>query len=151
MNIVKTISQYNIKNVYYSEPLTNTVMDNSKFFRIIYSTPFMTLNSIYIKINIVGHVTDRYFNKVKYIFDTVKNKGIIDSLVKIEKSILEKNNNNTQPVYKIAEQLKLGYIKIFDSTDVKDFVQQTTLKISGIWENEMSHGITYKFMTINHL
>ena len=46
MNIVLTDSQYNINNIYYGEPIQNTVMDNSKFIKILYSTEDIILNGI---------------------------------------------------------------------------------------------------------
>ena len=50
MNIVLTDSQYNINNIYYGEPIQNTVMDNSKFIKILYSTEDIIMRKFYINI-----------------------------------------------------------------------------------------------------
>jgi len=44
--------------------------------------------------------------------------------------------------------MNIGNIKIF--TDHVDYNKKTfILKISGIWENEINYGLTYKFIAIN--
>ena len=54
--------------------------------------------------------------------------------------------------YKIAEQMKLGFIKLF-SNDLSITTEKTALnfalKISGVWENTTEYGLTYKFLKVN--
>ena len=48
MNIVFTNDQFNISNVYFNEPIQNTVMENSKFIKIIYSNELIILNGLFL-------------------------------------------------------------------------------------------------------
>ena len=49
--------------------------------------------------------------------------------------------------FKISDQLKLGFIKMFSNEAMKE-TNVIVLKISGVWENEMEYGLTYKFSSI---
>jgi hypothetical protein len=74
---------------------------------------------------------------------------IIDRLKIIEENILKKIDiKNKVPQLKIHEQLKSGNIKLFNDINVKTKCV-FTLKISGIWETQMSFGLTYKFIKHN--
>ena len=42
----------NIENVYFSEPVKNTVIPNSTFRRIIYSNNYVSLNNIHLKLKL---------------------------------------------------------------------------------------------------
>ena len=48
MNLVLDENNYNINNIFFYEPVKNTVMDDSKFIKILYSNEFITLNGIFI-------------------------------------------------------------------------------------------------------
>jgi hypothetical protein len=148
MNIVKTIDQYNEDYVYFCEPIKNNIMNDGNFVRIIYSTPIMVLNGIYIQVNISYTSIDKYYNKFKCLFDVNQYKDIIEQLRKIEEDILKKVNiENKTPQYKLYEQLKNGNIKVFSESYEK--INSTfLLKIAGIWETEYEYGLTYKFMNI---
>ena len=50
MNIVKTIDQYDENYVFFCDPIKNNVMNEGSFIRIIYSTPNVVLNGVYILI-----------------------------------------------------------------------------------------------------
>lgn len=148
MNIVKTIEQYNIKNVYFSEPIKNNIMNDGTFTRIIYSTNTFVLNGIFLFITLIPTYIDKYYNKYKYFFDVKQNKDIIDQLQLIESNILSQHSiKNKVPQYKIKEQLESGFIKFFDET-INKSDNSFILKISGIWENDTNYGITYKFTKI---
>ncbi len=148
MNIVKTIEQYNEDYVYFCEPIKNNIMNDGNFVRIIYSTPIVVLNGIYIQVNISYTSIDKYYNKFKCLFDVNQYKDIIEQLRKVEEDILKKVNiENKTPQYKLYEQLKNGNIKVFSESYEK--INSTfLLKIAGIWETEYEYGLTYKFMNI---
>ena len=146
--LVKTIEQYNEDYVYFCEPIKNNIMNDGNFVRIIYSTPLVVLNGIYIQINISYTTIDKYYNKFKCLFDVNQYKDMIEMLRQIEEGILKKVNINKTPQYKLYEQLKNGNIKVFSETFEK--INSTfLLKIAGIWETEYEYGLTYKFMNIN--
>jgi len=148
MYLVNTIEQYNSNNLFFCEPIKNNIMTEGKFIRILYSNDHITLNGVYILIDLYDILCEKYYNKYKCIFNIINHKEIIDSLKLIEEEILKKYETNKIPSYKIYEQIKTGYIKIFsDITNNKNY--SFILKISGIWETQNNYGLTYKFIKIN--
>jgi hypothetical protein len=148
MNLVKTINQYDNKNLFFCEPIKNNIMNEGNFIRIIYSTPNIVLNGIYLLVDLYDITCEKYYNKYKCCFNVSNNKDIIDNLKIIEEEILKKYKTNKTPLFKIYEQIKTGYIKIF--SDVGNNQKCSfILKISGIWEIQQNYGLTYKFIRIN--
>ena len=129
MNLVLDENNYNINNIFFYEPVKNTVMDDSKFIRIIYSDEHVILNGIYLKIDV-----DNSDNIVK----------LLDRLEKdiLDKYKINKNNINKNRCLKIQEQLLFLINK--NSTN-----KSIILKISGIWETNAMIGLTYKFLSGN--
>jgi hypothetical protein len=148
MNLVKSIEQYNDKNTFFCEPIKNNIMSDGNFIRILYSTQHFILNGIYLLVNFHDITCEKFYNKYKCIFNVLNHKDIIDNLKTIEEDILKKYNTNKFACYKIYEQMKSGYIKIF--TDVGNRSHCSfILKISGIWETQYNCGLTYKFLKVN--
>ena len=52
MNLAIDLKDFDINSVFFQKPITNTVIDNSDFIRILYSNELMILNGIYIKIKL---------------------------------------------------------------------------------------------------
>jgi len=158
MNIVKTLNQFNINNVYFLEPIRNNIMNNSSFIRIIYSTSTFVLNGIFLLINIDTVVVEKYFNKLKCSFNVNNCQNLILQLKLIEENILNRVNTNKIKKYKIYEQLSTGTIRIFinDEPNYSSNTNSITklhnnsfmLKISGLWETDTEIGVTYKFIKI---
>ena len=150
MNLVKKIEQYDNKSIFFCEPIKNNIMNEGNFIRILYSTEIMILNGIYLLINLNDINSEKYYNKYKCTFNILNHKEIIDNLKIIEEEILKKYKTNKTPSFKIYEQIKSGYIKVF--TDVGNKQNCSfILKISGIWEKQNNYGLTYKFIKINSL
>jgi len=148
MNLVKSIEQYNDKNTFFCEPIKNNIMTDGNFIRILYSTQHFILNGIYLLVNLQDITCEKFYNKYKCNFNILNHKDIIDNLKKIEEELLKKYKTSKIASYKIYEQMKTGYIKIF--TDVGNRSQCSfILKISGIWETQYNYGLTYKFLKIN--
>ena len=147
MNIVKTIEQYNDNNIILCEPIKNNIMVDGNFIRILYSNNLMTLNGIYLLINLSDITCEKYYNKFRCSFNVSTHVELIEQLKLIEENILKKYKTNKLPLHKIYEQIKCGYIKVF-SESVNDFNCSFILKISGIWETQYNYGLTYKFFTI---
>jgi hypothetical protein len=95
---------------------------------------------------------EKYYNKYKCIFQlNLYNKEIIDKIKLIEYNLLKKYKhlcNNKIPQYKICEQLRIGYIKIFNNVNSKQNCHNFLLKISGLWETSNEYGITFKFSVL---
>ena len=152
MNLAIDINEFDINSVFFQKPITNTVIDNSDFIRIIYSNDLMILNGIYIKIKLEIKSVESYYSKYKCIFNVSDNKDVFNKIQSIENVILERFSSNKTKKKKIYEQINNCYVKIFtdnifNSNNIPNYF---TLKISGIWETNNDCGITYKFMTINH-
>jgi len=151
MNIVLNLDQYNEQFVYFCEPIKNTIMNDGNFIRILYSTNNVVFNGIYLLITLNDIICEKYYNKYKYIFSINNDEHIkiIEKLKNIEENILKNINiENKIPQLKINEQLKNGYIKLFQNIPTNEYYN-FILKISGIWETSNNYGLTYKFIKIN--
>ena len=149
MNLVKKIDQYNENNIFFCDPIKNNIMNEGKFIRILYSTFNITLNGIYLLISLNDITSEKYYNKNKCIFNVNTHKELIEKIKIIEENLLKKIEIiNKTPQFKIYDQLINGNIKFFC-----DFFSKSNnffiLKISGIWETQLSYGLTYKFIKIN--
>ena len=63
MILVNTIEQYNNNNVFFCEPIKNNIMNDGNFIRILYSSENITLNGVYIAINLYDIICENYYNK----------------------------------------------------------------------------------------
>jgi len=143
-NAIMNISQYNIHSIFFCEPIKNNIMLNGDFIRIIYSTKYMTMNSIYLKLPFCITGASKYYNKYKYDIELTPE---IDKIKNIEMEILQKiNTRGKSPQYSIYESLQKRYIK--NVCEYKEDSKTIVLKMSGIWETESECGITYKFIAI---
>lgn len=164
MNIVKTLEQYNLQNVYFCEPIKNTIMNEGMFIRILYSTPNFVLNGVNVILPLNDVHVEKYYNKLKCSFNMNHHKDLTEQIRIMEESILNKMNIKNKIIhYKIYDQIKNGNIKIFSENNDKGLQHQQNkqiyqnnsnmfmLKISGIWETDTHIGLTYKFIKINPL
>jgi len=148
MNIIEDIDKFNIDYVFFCDPIKNNIIVNGTFIRILYSNQYLTLNGIYMYIHFHSISNEKYFNKYKCTFDTMSNYKLIEQIRNIEFSILKKINiQNKTPLFKIYDLIKTGNIKIF-SENMDKINNGFLLKISGIWEDELSYGVTYKFSAV---
>jgi hypothetical protein len=151
MNLVKKLNQYDDSYIIFCEPIKNNIMNDGNFIRILYSTNNFSLNGIYLFIDLKDVVCDRYYNKYKCSFNVNNHKDLIEKVKIIEENILKKLENvfyNKFSQNKIYEQLKNGYIKVFQEIQNKTDVN-FILKISGVWEVNSSFGLTYKFIHLS--
>jgi hypothetical protein len=151
MNVVIKEEQFNLTNVYYTEPIQNIIMDNSQFVKIVYSNEDVMMNGIYLLVDLKHINKESYFKKIKITYDTSLNKNILNRIYEIENLLLQKYNSNKKIQRKIIyDTLNNGVIKLFPN-DEKDVISNNNsfiLKISGIWENETEYGLTYKLLCI---
>jgi hypothetical protein len=153
MNICETIENFDINNLYYLDPIKNTVIDNSNFIRILYSNKLFTLNGIYIYLDFTNITFINNNNRGKYSIDLNNNSNnkIILFIKNLEENIL--NNSiikNKIQSKKLTELLSSGYIKNINNTFNIKNNSKFILKISGIWESDFEYGLTYKILDINN-
>lgn len=163
MNIVLTTSQYNVDNIYFIEPIVNTIMENSVFIKLIYSNSIIILNGLYLQLDLNLISSEVYFKKLKHTYDinNVNNNNVLNNIYNIENGILDKYNSNKKKKNIIHDALITGIIKLYPNTRYNDDMESNTLtssiskfnststtvfilKISGIWENDNEYGLTYK-------
>jgi len=158
MNIIYPIQNYDINNVFFLDPKRNIIMDG-KFSKINYSDMNITFNGIFLNTPFNIKTFENIMNKYILKFDTSNenNIEIIKKLIQIEKSLIESyiitNNLKKKPFYLLREQLDFGSVKLY--RDVTSITNNSSkpyyiLKISGIWENNETIGLTYKFIEVYH-
>ena len=104
----------NTENVYFSEPVKNTVIPNSNFRRIIYSNSYVSLNNIHLRLQLDNIKISKFYQKFKCIFDyqNIKSHNDILKITNIEKNILSKIKiKDKLPKFSILEQARNGFIK----------------------------------------
>lgn len=153
MNLVEHIDDYHIDNVYFADPVENTIMNNSTFIRLIYSNQLFIMNGLYIDFNLKNITFDKMYNRYKCAFKLEYNKDVCEKLIKYENEILDKINieNKTKDL-SIAnslrsESIKVYYDDIVNINTINTNQIQFIIKLSGIWETSKAYGITFKIVT----
>lgn len=139
------LNKFNINNLYFSEPVTNNIIDGGIFYRIQYANEYISLNSIIITIPIERCHLIKYTNKYKCIFND-SNNYILEILKNIETQCLTKIMSNKEVKLNLYDQIRNNCIKFFSTKKYPEYPDKITInfKISGVWENKTSYGITYK-------
>ena len=133
-------------------PVKNTVMEQSNFIRLLYSDGVVALNGLHIRARLHAARVEQYFNKYKCLVDVEKSEAGIAELVALERLVLlQSGPRGKTPVYRIADQLRLGAFKLFSDSpeaccDRRKCIY--VLKMSGVWETDAEYGVTYKFMEV---
>ena len=119
-------------------------MENSTFIRILYSNKDFTTNGLYFHLpmkNVRYQISNK---KVKFCYDIKENESILDKIYSIENQILENYSKNKEKIFTINKLLNTGTLK--SNYETINTTYNFILKISGIWENKNSYGITYKII-----
>lgn len=144
MNLVLECDTFDKKNIFFHEPVKNTVMTDSNFIRIIYSNKDIVLNGIYIKLDI-----NKSFLQKKYSFSKLhtndSNDIVFGFIENLERRILEKYKSDNNKVYKMKDQISYLINKINNCNNDR-VIFSYILKISGLWETQTDVGITHKFI-----
>ena len=161
------INQYDTNNIFLLEPIKNSIIERSKFIKIVYSDKNMMMNgiSIYLSFNDIIHIFDANNNiltnnyRYKIFIDKNKNKETINFIKSIEYDIFNKLINNKKYQnkifnYKLNEQINSNFIKCTNDNLLNyntNLINNNRfiLKISGICETEYEINLTYKFIEIN--
>jgi len=148
MNLVLPLYNVSLTNIQFLETKDNIRM-NGIFTKLIYSDFFMTMNGLYAIIPIALKSVNYHFGY----FNPIENITWIRDIIAIESHILQeyrrKNKSRHLRFSSIQTVLQSGTIKLSSyATDVwkEHSMPITCLKISGVWENNGTIGITYKFL-----
>jgi hypothetical protein len=139
MNLIQNPEQFEISNIFFSEPINNL---NNQFIKITYSNSIMSLNGIAILVQFKESIIETHFFKFKCKFNTILNKYIIQFMIDLETKLLNNINIQKEPQYKLRDQLSNGFINFADNLNNQKIFN---LRIYGIWFNEKHCGLTYKF------
>lgn len=149
MKLIDTSPEnFNSNYIYFNEPIQNTIISESRFIRILYSTPNITFNGINILLKINIDSVDKQYNKNIIYYNTDKNTEVINNIKNIEHTILKKFCSDKTPTYNLESQVNTGVLKLFSESNDKKKNIDIILKISGLWEDSTSYGITYKFLSV---
>ena len=135
MHLLFKPQQVKLLYILYSEAIKNTIMENSSFVRLIYSTPNFSTNGIFILFN---------NNTVQ---DSTTIYSLLEYITKLEIEILDKFNSNKLKCLKINDYLLNSTFRNYDP--YKYFNHSFILKISGIWETNNNFGVTFKVIYSN--
>jgi|TARA_B110000008_G_scaffold211864_1_gene210806 hypothetical protein len=154
MNIYFDIDDINIDNIFFFKPANNNIIENALFHRTIYSNKLLTLNAIFIKINIDINNIEKFYTKYKFNFDINKNTDTINKIINIENEILDKflvSNEylkNKEKTHELHNLLYKQNFKLYTNNVDNHLKNEFILKISGFWETQKKYGLTYKFIDI---
>jgi hypothetical protein len=155
MNLI--LDEISPRAINFCPPVRNTVMDDSEFMRVGYSTSGFAMNGIYTTITLRGTVTESFFTKSKLVFNYDNdNAREIDKIAALERSILKAANlHGKDPLHKLHEQLSSKSIRIFNNDPetalpLTGDTIEVVVKVSGVWITERAYGLTFKFFNINH-
>ena len=122
MNITLGIDQFIPRCLYFGDPVQNTIMENSRFIKLIYSNELVIMNGLYFEIPLNISHKATYFRRNKYFFDmnNSMSQDIIKSAQEIEYAILKKYRENRQSIFYRSndhERIPLKHMKpmVFDS------------------------------------
>jgi hypothetical protein len=155
MNILINYNTYDPNNVFFSEPIKNTIIENSVFRRLVYTPSNYSLNSLHFLISVHNAVLKKYYNKYKcFVNPNINNQQECQKMLSIEKAMLKRIDiKNKRAVYQISDLLSQKHIKLFSTYPLNENYEnfRVVLKISGVWETDDTYGLTFKFIDINNL
>jgi hypothetical protein len=148
MNVYLELEDIQPRYIHISNPVKNTVLDNSMFMRISYSNNLCSMNCIHIHLNLNAVRVFKYFNRYTYEFNYEDNLNNIETLSKLEHYILDSLNiNNLQKTIRLKPQFIHNKIHIHtQSSCIYPNTPLLILKISGVWLSSTHYGLTYKFI-----
>lgn len=141
---------FNDTYINFMDTKENTIT-NGVFTKILYSDPLFTMNGLHFLFPVM--FDEMYSNNYSKTFIKFRpgfhlNRNIIIHLSRIEHMVLNTYNHKKQKVLKLHEQLRSGCIKVNSNSRITTSTR-FAIKMSGIWENDTSIGITYKISKIS--
>ena len=112
MLLLTPIYKFDINNILLDEKTKNNVINDSYFYRIFFSDELATFNALYLLFELKNVKVEKYFDKIKCLFNYKENETIINEIISIEKKILDKCNFTVMnyPVNRIEDQLNFDNV-----------------------------------------
>ena len=143
MNIYHTINNLDVNNITICNPIANKFSNYDKFYKILYNLNGMTMNSIFLLVDIdYINITEEH-KKYKVVFNIDENT--IDKIKRIEMNLLDKINQYLQKDVVLNCHYNLVNNKcIYSSNSISKKNKKMYIRISGIWESNNQIGLTTK-------
>ena len=143
MNIYHNINNIDVNNITICNPSPNKFSNYDNFYKILYNINGMTLNSIYILIDIdYCHVVEES-KRYKIVFNI--DDTVIEKVRRIESELLNRVNQYLQKDIVLNCHYNLVNNKcIYSNTSISKKNKRIYLRISGIWESNNQIGLTTK-------
>jgi hypothetical protein len=154
--ICENLEDLNYEYIIINEPIKNSAVQYNYFYKLLYSTPIVSLTSIFA----IFELNNLYFENDKIKFDkTPLNNSVFNKLIELEEHVLNLVRDAKNKLFKLRELYENQYFKYALSDDnenlnnynhVNDIYNNKTftIKISGIWESKESIGLTFKFIKV---
>ena len=135
---------HDINNIYILPSKSNYVLKHGKYNKILYSNQYITLNGLYIPIQLDNLQYSKKYNKYFLRFT-----NILNDIITLEQQLLSKYNNTLHhnTILKTSIENKRFVIDSKQAITSHHFI----LYISGLWENNYEVGIIFKILPANHL
>jgi hypothetical protein len=155
--ICENIEDLNYEYIIINEPIKNSAVQYNYFYKLLYSTPIVSLTSIFV----IFELNNLYFENDKIKFDkTTLNNSVFNKLIELEEHVLNLVRDAKNKLFKLRELYENQYFKYALSDDNENLNNYNHLneinnnktfiiKISGIWESKESIGLTFKFIKVN--
>lgn len=134
------------KNIVFKLPIRNQNAKYSHFYKILYSSSKISMKYILLNISTIQYSIHEGPCKYKVVIE--KSDKNVQSICKVEYMILKALNNslNKNIILNLSKDIQeKPYLYSFLQYPV---IKHLLLKISGVWENETSIGLVYKFTYI---
>ncbi len=148
MNIYHTINNLDVNHITICNPIANKFSNYDRFYKILYNLNGMTMNSIYLLVDVDSlHVSEEHKKyKVTFTIDD----STIDKIKKMEIALLEKANHFLQKDIILNCNYNLLNNKFIYSTNaVSKKNKKIYIRISGIWESNNQIGLTTKMTLLD--
>jgi hypothetical protein len=154
--ICENLEDLNYEYIIINEPIKNSAVQYNYFYKLLYSTPIVSLTSIFV----IFELNNLYFENDKIKFDkSPLNNSVFNKLIELEEHVLNLVRDAKIKLFKLKELYENQYFKYSLSDDnenlnnynhVNEIYNNKTfiIKISGIWESKESIGLTFKFIKV---
>jgi len=158
MFLCNNIDDISFNNIFCYDKMKNNIMENSFFYKLVYSDSESCFNGIFFMINLKNCFVEKYFDKLKITLSECKeNRDIGFKVQNFEENIFKKfktkfTNYNLEK--RLSQQLNQMILKIqnnnFKNCNTYQDVK-VIIKISGMWENSKTKqiGLTFKYFLAN--